>query len=192
MQIVDSQIHLWENARMSPQHRQIPTYSMDDALKEMAEAGVDAAVIHPPSTLGEKVNVLAVEAVRQHPDKFCILGNFDLQSPDRENIVKNWRQRPGMLGFRFTFNQPHQQSWWTDGSLDWFWAACEREKLPVGLLAGGHMADFRQDRRAPSRAEAAHRPPWAAAVAAAAGKDDARLCQSGRDAGRSPNTPMSR
>ena len=52
MQIVDSQIHLWENARMSPQHRQIPTYNADDALKEMAEARVDAAVIHPPSTLG--------------------------------------------------------------------------------------------------------------------------------------------
>jgi predicted TIM-barrel fold metal-dependent hydrolase len=142
MQIVDSQIHIWENGRMSPQHRQIPTYSMDDALEEMAEAGVDAAVIHPPSTLGEKVNELAVEAVRRHPDKFCILGHFDLQSPDRENIVRNWRQRPGMVGFRFTFNQPHQQSWWTDGSLDWFWAACEREKLPVGLLAGGHIAAF--------------------------------------------------
>jgi predicted TIM-barrel fold metal-dependent hydrolase len=142
VQILDSQIHIWENARMSPQHRQIPTYSMDDALKEMAEAEVDAAVIHPPSTLGEKVNELAVAAVRRHPDKFCILGHFDLQSPDRENIVKNWRQRPGMLGFRFTFNQPHQQSWWTDGSLDWFWAACEREKLPVGLLAGGHMVAF--------------------------------------------------
>jgi predicted TIM-barrel fold metal-dependent hydrolase len=142
MPIVDSQIHIWEDARMSPQHRQIPTYSMDDALKEMAEAGVDAAVLHPPSTLGEKVNELAVEAVRRHPDKFCILGHFDLQSPDREAIVKNWRQRPGMIGFRFTFNQPHQQSWWTDGSLDWFWAASEREKLPVGLLAGGHMAAF--------------------------------------------------
>jgi predicted TIM-barrel fold metal-dependent hydrolase len=142
MPIVDSQIHNWEDARMSPQHRQIPTYSMDDALKEMAEAGVDAAVLHPPSTLGEKVNELAVEAVRRHPDKFCILGHFDLQSPDREAIVKNWRQRPGMIGFRFTFNQPHQQSWWTDGSLDWFWAASEREKLPVGLPAGGHMAAF--------------------------------------------------
>ena len=140
MPIVDSQIHLWENARMSPQHRQIPTYSVDDALQEMREAGVDAAVIHPPSTLGEAVNRLAVEAVRRHPDKFCILGHFDLLSPDRETIVRNWRQRPGMLGFRFTFNQPHQQSWWTDGSLDWFWAACEREGLPVGLLAGGHMA----------------------------------------------------
>ena len=61
MPIVDSQIHLWENARMSPQHRQIPTYSMDDALQEMAQAGVDAAVIHPPSSLGEAVNGLAVE-----------------------------------------------------------------------------------------------------------------------------------
>src|SRR6202521_1329931 len=140
MLIVDSQIHIWENSKMSAHHRQIPTYSEDDALKEMAEAGVDAAVLHPPSTLGEAMNALAVEAVKHHPDKFCILGNFDLQAPNKEEIVRNWRQRPGMLGFRFTFNQPHQQSWWTDGSLDWFWAACDREKLPIGLLAGGHMA----------------------------------------------------
>ena len=143
MFIVDSQIHIWENAKMSAHHRQIPTYDVNDALKEMAEAGVDAAVLHPPSTLGEAVNVQAVEAARAHPDKFCILGHFDLQAPNREEIVRNWRQRPGMVGFRFTFNQPHQKSWWTDGSLDWFWAACEREKLPVGLLAGGNMAAFR-------------------------------------------------
>ncbi len=142
MFIVDSQIHLWEDARMSAQHRQIPTYSVGDALAEMAGAGVDAAVIHPPSTLGEKVNEIAVAAVTAHPDKFCILGHFDLQAANREEIVRHWRERPGMLGFRFTFNQPHQQSWWTDGSLGWFWAACEREKLPIGLLAGGHMAAF--------------------------------------------------
>ena len=36
MLIVDSQIHIWENAKMSGHHRQIPTYSKDDALKEMA------------------------------------------------------------------------------------------------------------------------------------------------------------
>src|SRR5256885_13897149 len=141
MLIVDSQIHLWQNAKMSAHHRQIPTYSVDDALAEMAGAGVDCAVIHPPSALGEAVNVLAVEAVRAHPDKFCILGHFDLQSPDREKIVAHWRERPGMLGFRFTFNQPQQKAWWTDGSLDWFWAACEKGGLPIGLLAaGGNMA----------------------------------------------------
>jgi predicted TIM-barrel fold metal-dependent hydrolase len=140
MLIVDSQIHIWLNSKMSAHHRQIPTYSKEDALKEMASAGVDAAVLHPPSTLGEAMNALAVEAVKAHPDKFCILGNFDLLAPNRLDIVKNWRQRPGMLGFRFTFNQPHQKAWWTDGSLDWFWDACEKEGLPVGLLAGGNMA----------------------------------------------------
>jgi hypothetical protein len=36
---------------MSGQHRQIPTYSKDDELAEMREGGVDAALIHPPSTL---------------------------------------------------------------------------------------------------------------------------------------------
>jgi len=137
MLIVDSQIHIWQNGRMSPHHRQIPTYSADDALAEMASAGVDCAVIHPPSALGEPANALAVEAVRKHPDKFCVLGHFDLLSPDREKIIARWRERPGMLGFRFTFNQPHEKGWWTDGSLDWFWAACEKARLPVGLLASG-------------------------------------------------------
>ena len=141
MLIVDSQIHIWQNGRMSAHHRQIPTYSIEDAVAEMASAGVDCAVLHPPSSLGEAVNTYAVEAVRKHPDKFCILGHFDLQSPDREKIVAHWRERPGMLGFRFTFNQPHQKAWWTDGSLDWFWAACEKQKLVIGLLASGsaHM-----------------------------------------------------
>ncbi len=40
MLIVDSQIHLWQNGKMSAHHRQIPTYSVDDALPEMASAGV--------------------------------------------------------------------------------------------------------------------------------------------------------
>jgi predicted TIM-barrel fold metal-dependent hydrolase len=141
MLIVDSQLHLWQNSRMSAHHRQIPTYSYEDALAEMSLAGVDCAVIHPPSSLGEAVNSYAVEAARRHPGKFCVLGHFDLKSPDRENIVEHWRERPGMLGFRFTFNQPGQQAWWTDGSLDWFWAACEKAEMPVGLMpSGGNMA----------------------------------------------------
>ncbi|HTD91428.1 MAG TPA: amidohydrolase family protein [Burkholderiales bacterium] len=138
MLIVDSQIHIWQNGRMSSHHRQVSTYSIEDAVAEMASAGVDCAVIHPPSSLGEAANVYAAEAVRRHPEKFCILGHFDLESPDRENIVAHWRERPGMLGFRFTFNQPEQKAWWTDGSLDWFWAACEKADLRIGLLASGN------------------------------------------------------
>ena len=61
MLIVDSQIHIWENEKMPGQHRQIPTYSKDDALAGMREAGVDAALIHPPSTLPKTVPT-AIEA----------------------------------------------------------------------------------------------------------------------------------
>jgi predicted TIM-barrel fold metal-dependent hydrolase len=137
MLIVDSQIHIWQNGKMSTHHRQIPTYSAEDALAEMKTAGVECAVIHPPSALGEPANALAVEAVRNYPGRFCILGHFDLQSPDREQIVARWRERPGMLGFRYTFNKPEDKGWWTDGSLDWFWKACEKADLRVGLLATG-------------------------------------------------------
>ena len=70
MLIVDSQIHIWQNGKMSPHHRQAATYSVDDALAEMASAGVDCAVIHPPSAFGEPSNALAIEAVRLHPEKF--------------------------------------------------------------------------------------------------------------------------
>ena len=143
MFIVDSQLHLWENSVMTAHHRQIPTYSWDDALAEMRSAGVDAAVLHPPSSLGEAVNRYAERAAQAHPERFCILGHFDLTSPDRENIVARWRERPGMLGFRFTFSQPQQRSWWTDGSLEWFWTACEKAGLPVGLMpSGANLAAF--------------------------------------------------
>ena len=137
MLIIDSQIHIWQNGRMSPHHRRVETYSIEDAVAEMKSAGVDGAVIHPPSSLGEAVNIYAEDAVRKHPEKFCILGNMDLLRPDREEVVAHWKRRTGMLGFRFTFNEPAQKGWWTDGSLNWFWKACEKHDLRVGLLASG-------------------------------------------------------
>ena len=137
MLIIDSQIHIWQNGRMSPHHRQVETYSIEDAVAEMKSAGVDGAVIHPPSSLGEAVNIYAEDAVRKHPEKFCILGHMDLLRPDREEVVAHWKRRTGMLGFRFTFNETAQKGWWTDGSLNWFWKACEKHDLRVGLLASG-------------------------------------------------------
>jgi len=67
MLIVASQIHIWQNGRTSAHHRQDATYSHDDALAEMKSAGVDAAAIHPPGSLGDVGNTYAIEAVRKHP-----------------------------------------------------------------------------------------------------------------------------
>jgi predicted TIM-barrel fold metal-dependent hydrolase len=106
----------------------------------MDEAGVDGAIIHPPASWDPNSNELAVEAARQHPDRFAILGNFPLEKPESRALVDTWKQRPGMLGLRFVFLQPHQKSWPTDGTIDWLWPAAERAGLPVALLAGTFLA----------------------------------------------------
>jgi predicted TIM-barrel fold metal-dependent hydrolase len=140
MQVVDAQIHLWSGGKPgNANHRQVASYSKDDALREMKEAGVDAALIHPPTSWDPNANELAVEAARQHPDRFAILGNFPLDKPESRALVDTWKQRPGMLGLRFTFLQPHMASWPTDGTIDWLWPAAERAGLPVALLAHTFM-----------------------------------------------------
>ena len=49
MLIVDAQVHIWASGTPAPNHRQVATYTKDELLREMDAAGVDAALIHPPS-----------------------------------------------------------------------------------------------------------------------------------------------
>ncbi len=137
MLIVDAQIHIWKNHKpTNPNHRQVTDYTAADVLKEMDEGGVNAALIHPPGWDPDS-NALAVEAARQHPNRLAILGNFPLDRPESRTMVDSIKSRPGMLGLRFALLQPHQQTWLTDGTLDWLWAAAERAGLPVALLGPG-------------------------------------------------------
>ncbi|HEX2172652.1 MAG TPA: amidohydrolase family protein, partial [Dehalococcoidia bacterium] len=51
--------------------------------------------------------------------------------------LNGWRSQPHMLGIRMTFHRPYWAAWLSDGSLDWFWAACEREGIPLMILVPG-------------------------------------------------------
>lgn len=135
MLIVDAQVHIWGSGPpTTPTHRQVAVFSTEELLKEMDDAGVDAAVIHPPGW-DPNSNELAVEAARLHPNRLAILGNFPLDRPESRALIDGWKRRPGMLGLRFTFLQPHQRTWPTDGTIDWLWPAAERAGLPVALQA---------------------------------------------------------
>ena len=79
MPIVDAQVHLWGKGTTLPPHRATP-YLADEALRDMDAAGVDRAVLHPPSWDADS-NELSVEAARAHPDRFAILGRFALDRP---------------------------------------------------------------------------------------------------------------
>ncbi|MBM3357158.1 MAG: amidohydrolase [Betaproteobacteria bacterium] len=139
MLIVDAQVHIWANNKpTSPAHRQVATFSKDDLLKEMDAAGVNAAVIHPPHW-DPNSSAAAVEAARQHPNRLAILGNFPLDRPESRALIDGRKRQPGMLGLRFTFFEPHQQTWTTDGTMEWLWPAAERAGIPVALMAGAFL-----------------------------------------------------
>src|SRR4029079_13451641 len=121
MKIVDAQIHLWhQNLPANAAHRQITSWTAEDCLNERYAAGVDAALIHPPGW-DPNSGAIAEAAARKYPDRFAILGNFPPDKPESRDLVAGWKSRPGMLGLRWAFTQPHQQSWMTDGTMDWVW-----------------------------------------------------------------------
>ncbi len=133
MAIIDAQIHLWGKGVPTRLHIERP-YLVDEAIRDMDEAGIDGAVIHPPNW-DEDSNELALAAVRAHPTRFVILGNFPLDEMASRALVPAWKQQPGMLGLRFYFSDPRKQTWPMDGTMDWFWPAAEKAGLPVALLA---------------------------------------------------------
>ena len=87
MLIVDAQVHIWSQGTPSGQHRQISSYTAEDCLKEMGEGGVDAAVLHPPGWDPNDIEI-AVEAARQYPNRFAILGHFPLDKPESRSLIE--------------------------------------------------------------------------------------------------------
>ena len=140
MPIIDAQVHLWRSGTARPPHLPHP-FLVEDAIRGMDEAGVDGAVLHPPVSWDPDSNEQAVEAAQAYPDRFAILGYPPLDRPDSPELVERLRERPGMLGMRLYFNQPHNESWPTDGTLDWLWPVAERAGLPVALLAGDWLPE---------------------------------------------------
>jgi len=138
--IVDSQVHLWkaesDDWKWVPGAKpQMPEpFTIEKAVPLMDEAGVERAVIVPPSWIGDR-NDYAFEAVQRYPKRFAVMGRVPLQDPKAAALLPKWKEQPGMLGVRVTFNSPTTLGWLKDGTADWFWPAVEKAGLPVMFLA---------------------------------------------------------
>ena len=142
MQIIDAQIHVWGSGLPSnPSHWQVTSFSTDEAVKMMDEAGVHGAVIHPPSW-DPGADEMAFEAVKTYPGRFAIMGALPLDAPDTPDRIKTWRQQPGMLGLRYVFLHDPARQRLVDGDLDRLWAACERASVPISVLANDTLDQF--------------------------------------------------
>ncbi|GAA4341468.1 amidohydrolase family protein [Pigmentiphaga soli] len=148
--IVDAQVHIW--AADTPErpwvpgqaaraHRPVPL-SHEGLLQEMAQAGVDRAILVPPSYEGDR-NDLVLAAARAHPDRFAAMGRLPIEDRRSEAQLARWREQPGMLGLRLTFHLPQQRRWLEDGTVDWFWPAAEKAGLPLMILPTGSLPAMR-------------------------------------------------
>ncbi len=138
MQIVDAQIHLWGSGLPSNRaHRQVTSFTPEEAIGLMDEGGIDAAVIHPPTWDPGSMN-MATAAVQTYPGRFAIIGAVDLgQAESSTALMAGWRGRTGMLGLRCMFLDGPDRKRLHAGELDWFWQAAEGFAIPVTTLATG-------------------------------------------------------
>jgi predicted TIM-barrel fold metal-dependent hydrolase len=144
--IVDSQVHLWK--AQTPEWPWVPgrvaqlpePFTIERLVPMMDEAGVDRAVIVPPSWPGDR-NDYALEAVQRHPGRFAVMGRIPLEKPQSAALLQKWKEQPGMLGVRLTLHRA-QAALLESGTADWFWPAAEKAGLPVMFLAPGNMPRF--------------------------------------------------
>jgi len=142
MQIVDAQIHLWGTGLPSNlSHRQVTHFTAEEAIVQMDESGVDAAVIHPPGW-DPHATEMAFEAVRDYPGRFAIMGSLPLEHPGSRTRIAGWRDQPNMLGLRYTLLRDPARQWLADGTLDWLWTEAEKADVPIALLATDSLTEL--------------------------------------------------
>jgi predicted TIM-barrel fold metal-dependent hydrolase len=138
MRIVDAQIHLWSEGSPSPSHRQVSSFTAEEAIAMMDEGGVDAAVIHLVHW-DPNCHQVALDAVERYPGRFAMLGELPPLDPQSKDRVANWLDQPGMLGLRYVLLNDPQRQWLHDGDIDWLWPAAEEAGVPIAVLATDSM-----------------------------------------------------
>jgi predicted TIM-barrel fold metal-dependent hydrolase len=139
MLIADSQVHLW---KIDPPDRPLRhgarPFQLNDLIAEMHGAAVDRALVIPPFWEGGN-NQTALEAARRYPERFRVMGRFELEGEPRPAAVAAWLEQPGMAGIRFTFQTPALMATLADSAIEWFWDAAERANVPVMIYAPGAL-----------------------------------------------------
>ena len=162
MRIIDSQVHVWPADRpdrpllRDGQGRENSPYRYEQLLADMDRAGVDCAILVPPSIEGDR-NDYALEAAQKHPGRFAVMGRFPVKTGKGRNLLDGWREQPGMLGVRFTFHRdadrPHRELALGEGRGGLECEQRQRRQAGPGVQAAG--SDHRRHLHAAARGCAA-------------------------------------
>ncbi len=139
MIITDSGLHVWQAPtpekpwNVARAHLKNPM-SYEDLRVRMKEAGVDRAILVPPSFAGAYPE-FSLEAAAKYAEQFAVMGSVPLNKPEGPRVLETLMSQPGALGVRLTFHHEYDESWIRDGTADWFWPMAEKMNIPVMMNA---------------------------------------------------------
>lgn len=144
---LDAQIHVWLSDRPSrpwdpgyrARYRAAPSFlqhagqsnSVENALTEMHEAGVDGAVLTTLGVYGAS-NEMELAAAARHPDRFCAVGVVDHLAPGLAQDLQEQVAR-GLRGVRVPALRAAEA--WLDPHLTALLQLCDELRLAVMLPA---------------------------------------------------------
>jgi L-fuconolactonase len=139
MGIIDSQLHVW--AANSPERPWDSTYAgaahgpadyhASWLIPDMDAAGVEAAILVPPSFEGDR-NDLALAAAEDYPGRFAVMGRFTVATPESIDSLRAGFAAKWMLGIRLTFLGA-AANWLEDRTLEWLWQELSDSDVPVTM-----------------------------------------------------------
>jgi predicted TIM-barrel fold metal-dependent hydrolase len=137
--LTDAQVHMWLSDRQvtpdNAHHRRLETFTENDLLSEMDDAGVNRAVVVPH--LSDAANDRALAAARAFPDRLAVMRSLDVTDSGATSIVANCRQL-GASGLRLSFREHDDRL--TKGDSDWVWPIAEAAGLPIMIWAPGRLS----------------------------------------------------
>src|SRR6056297_72563 len=141
MEIIDAQIHLWGSGLPSNDaHWQITSFNAAEAVAKMDEAGVDGAVIYPPTWDPNSVD-LARRAVADYPGRFAYVDQLRVEAGNIDEAIQRVDDEPGLIGLRILLRGENKQRL-VAGELDGVWAILAAANVPMSLLLDGTFAEI--------------------------------------------------
>lgn len=141
--VIDAQVHVWRTESAdrpwpaagrewaAASHRSEPITG-DGLLAEMADAGVDRAVLVPPFFEGNR-NDYALECARARPDAYRVMVRADLTDEGAEADFRDLLAEPLVSGIRLTFLPADAGP--IAEAPPWLWALGADLDVPIAVLA---------------------------------------------------------
>jgi predicted TIM-barrel fold metal-dependent hydrolase len=148
--ITDAQVHVWADPTperpwpdLGIESQRVPALGADELLARMDAAGVQRAVLVPPTWEGPR-NDLALAAAAAHPGRFAIMGRVDPGAPAVVASLAAWREQPGMLGIRLSINRGDTSAQLRAAVDSGFFAEAQRAGVPLYLYMPRMHAEIDQ------------------------------------------------